>query len=231
MTQTSTSFRSSIGRKAVMAVTGLLLSLFLLAHMAGNMLAWAGPAAFNGYAWALKGNAGLLWTARVGLLLVFVVHVASALSLTAENRRARPVAYAREATIQASYASRTMLLTGLVVLAYLVLHLLHFTIGVVEPTAFASHTAEGKHDAYRMLVLGFRNPLLSGVYIVAMGFLWLHVSHGLTTLWQSLVWNHPRYRPLLERGGRAVAALIVLGFVSVPVSVLAGIIGLAEGGN
>jgi succinate dehydrogenase / fumarate reductase cytochrome b subunit len=127
--------RSSIGQKYLMAITGLLLTGFVLAHMTGNLLLYAGPDALNAYAAALKSHPALLWTARLGLLAVFLLHLFLALRLAAQNRKARPVPYQFERTIQASWASRHMLLTGLVLLAFIVYHLAHFTLGVVEGAA------------------------------------------------------------------------------------------------
>lgn len=123
---------SSLGKKYLMAVTGLLLILFVLAHMTGNLLIYAGPDVLNSYAAGLKHRPALLWGARTGLALVFAVHIWLGLSLARQNRAARGVGYAREATLQASWASRNMVLTGLVLLAFVVYHLAHFTLGVVH---------------------------------------------------------------------------------------------------
>jgi succinate dehydrogenase / fumarate reductase cytochrome b subunit len=132
--------RSSLGSKYVMAITGLLLIGFVLAHMTGNLLVFLGPDAINSYAHALKDKPALLWTARLGLLVVFVVHVVLGIRLTMQNRAARPTPYVYEDTLQASWASRHMLLTGLVLLAFVVYHLAHFTLGVVK-RANVQHTA------------------------------------------------------------------------------------------
>jgi succinate dehydrogenase cytochrome b subunit len=223
---------SSVGRKGLMAVTGILLSLFLIAHLVGNLLVYAGPDAVNHYAHALKSNAGLLWFMRGGLFFVFVTHIAMALSLTVENRRARPVKYVKEYTEVASVASRTMVLTGLLVLVYLVFHILHFTIGAIAHDAWASKLSDGSgQDVYTMVILGFKSPVLSLIYLLSMGLLYLHLSHGLKSFWQSLGWNHPVYRPLFEKIGTGLAAILVIGFSSIPLAILLGFIQLAKGGN
>ncbi len=129
---------SSLGSKYVMAITGLLLIGFVIGHMAGNLLLFAGPDALNSYAHALKERPALLWTARLGLLLVFVVHIVYGIRLTWRNRAARPIPYIREDTLQASWASRHMLLTGLVLLAFVIYHLAHFTLGVVTRANYQS---------------------------------------------------------------------------------------------
>jgi succinate dehydrogenase / fumarate reductase cytochrome b subunit len=146
--------RSSLGSKYVMAITGLLLIGFVIAHMAGNLLVFAGPDALNAYAHALKDKPALLWTARIGLLLVFVVHVVLGIRLTLQNRAARPTPYAYEDTLSASWAARHMLLTGLVLLAFVIYHLGHFTLGAVVPAKFQSvHGVEQKIEPRNYLDL------------------------------------------------------------------------------
>lgn len=222
---------SSVGRKGLMGITGVLLSLFLVAHLIGNLLVYAGQDAVNHYAHALKSNAGLLWFMRGGLFFVFVVHIMLALKLTVENRAARPVPYAQKQYEAASLASRTMVLTGLLVLTYLIFHLLHFTIGVIAPEAWATKLPDGGQDVYSMVILGFQNPILSIVYLISMVLLYLHLSHGLKSFWQSLGWNHPVYRPIFEKVGAGLAGLLVIGFSSIPVTILLGVIQLPKGGN
>ena len=222
---------SSIGRKGLMGITGILLSLFLIAHLVGNLLVYAGQDAVNHYAHAIKGNAALLWAMRGGLFLVFVAHIILGISLSLENRRARPIKYVKESTQVASLASRTMLLTGLLVLTYLLFHLLHFTLGVVGHDAWSSKLADGSQDVYTMIILGFQNPILSIVYLISMVLLYLHLSHGLKSFWQSLGWNHPVYRPMFEKFGAGLAAILVIGFASIPLTILLGIIHLPKGGN
>lgn len=138
--------RTSLGKKYAMAITGLLLIGFVLGHMAGNLLIFAGPNALNSYAHSLKANPALLWAARGGLLVVFLLHLYFAITLTLQNKAARPQGYAYEATLHASWASRHMMLTGLVLLAFIVYHLAHFTLGVVTE-------AEGKNGNLNYLEL------------------------------------------------------------------------------
>src|SRR3954451_9144890 len=132
--------RTSVGSKYVMALTGLGLIAFVLAHMAGNLLIFAGKAALNNYAHALESNPGLLWSARLGLLAIFLIHVVLGIRLTRQNMDARPVDYVYPDTVQASFASRHMLFTGLLILAFVLYHLLHFTFGVTDPGHFKRNT-------------------------------------------------------------------------------------------
>lgn len=221
---------SSIGSKILMALTGLALVLFILVHMAGNLQMFSGQDAMNNYGITLRKFGPLLWAVRLGLLAVALAHVIMSIRLWLQNRAARPSAYAFKNTVQASLASRTMIISGLIILGFLVYHLLHFTLGVTHPDDFALHDAQGRHDIYNMVVHGFQNPLVSGFYILAMVLLFSHLSHGASSFFQSLGWNPPRLNNFIKKFGPVVAWLICLGFVSVPLGVLLGIIKLA-GGN
>jgi len=210
----------------IMAVTGLALCLFLIGHLSGNLLTFVGADAFNDYAARLKSLGPLLWVARIGLLAVFGTHVVTAIMLTRKNRAARPEGYVFSSTLQASYASRTMVVSGMVTLLFVLYHLAHFTLHWVD-SANATHMDYlGRHDAFQMLVLGFQNPITSGLYIVAMLVLGSHLSHGLSSLFQSLGLNHKNFSPTIRKIAPLLGWTIVLGFISIPVAVLAGIIAL-----
>jgi succinate dehydrogenase / fumarate reductase cytochrome b subunit len=215
-----------VGAKSITGITGLLLFGFLVGHMSGNLLMFAGRDAFNEYAHRMQSLGPLLWLMRGGLLAVFIVHFATALRLARANRGARPVKYACMQTVQASFASRTMVLSGLVILFFVLFHLSHFTLHWIG-AEYGHYTDEiGRHDAYRMVIEGFMHPLNSGLYIAAMLTLGLHLSHGLANLWQSLGLNHPHLNHVLRKGLPALGWLIILGFISIPVSVLTGIVRL-----
>ncbi len=228
--------RSSVGTKYVMAVTGLLLICFVLAHMAGNLLIFAGKDALNGYAHALEEKPPLLWTARVVLLAIFVLHIALGIRLTRDNVRARPVRYVCEGTVQANWASRHMLLTGLVILAFVIYHLLHFTLGITDPTHFKRNTldvplyrpldpaARPEYDVAAMVVGGFRQPLVSLAYVVAMVFLALHQWHGATSWFQSLGLNGRGYDKVINWVGPVLALIVLIGNCSIPLAILAGFV-------
>jgi succinate dehydrogenase / fumarate reductase cytochrome b subunit len=223
---------SSVGQKFIMAITGLALFLFVFGHMAGNLQVFLGPESLNRYGAFLHGLGDLLWLVRFGLLAMVVLHIWSAFKLTAENRAARPQPYARQELVAASYASRTMIWSGLIIAAFVIYHLLHFTadVAAVNLTGkdFATLTDDqGRHDVYAMVVLGFRNPLVAGFYILAMTLLCLHLSHGVSAMFQSLGWKSPAYAPVIDCGARAVSWIIYLGYISIPLSVLIG--GLGKG--
>lgn len=223
-------FTSSVGRKFIMAITGLALFLFVFGHMAGNLQVFLGPEPLNRYGAFLQGLGDLLWLVRIGLLAMVLLHIWSAIKLTQENRAARPQPYAQQELVAASYASRTMLMSGLIILAFIIFHLLHFTVQVqaVNLTGkdFATlKDAQGRHDVYAMVVLGFRNPYVSIFYLIAMTLLCLHLNHGVSAMFQSLGWKSPAYAPLIDCGARAISWIIYLGYISIPISVLAGGLG------
>jgi len=217
-------FGSSLGLKYLMAVTGLAMVGFVVSHMAGNLLVYAGPDAINGYALGLRKLGALLWLARGGLLLAAVLHIWAAWQLTVRNRQARPVPYQMQATVQASFASRTMRWTGVIVLAFLVYHLAHYTLLVANPEYATFRTPEGHQDVYRMVVTGFSNPVISLFYIFANVLLGMHLSHGIASMFQSMGWLSDQYRPLVSTLARGLAWGLIAGFVAVPLGVLTGVV-------
>jgi succinate dehydrogenase / fumarate reductase cytochrome b subunit len=229
--------RSSLGSKFVMAITGLLLIGFVLVHMAGNLQIFLGKRALNDYAHHLEEFGGLLWVARILLLLIFLVHIALGVRLAYWRRNARPVAYVYEDTVQASWASRHMLLTGLVVLAFVIYHLLHFSFGVTDPqnfksavklyeTPLISHVErplmQPEYDVAAMVVAGFRNGAVSLGYIVAQLVLGLHLWHGGGSWLQSLGLNNRRTARFVSALGPALAVVVVVGNCSIPLAILLG---------
>ena len=213
-------FNSPVGAKMLMALTGLMLTGFVLAHLTGNMLVFAGAEKFNAYAHGMQSLGALLWIARGGLLSVFVLHLFLAMKLTIENKAARPVAYAHEATIQATFASRYMAHTGLMIFAFVVYHLAHYTLKILSPEISA--LPEG--DAYAMVVAGFSNPVVSGFYILAMASLATHLRHGVSSAFQSFGFHHGNLNPFTEKLGPIVAVIVFFGFSSIPLAVMAGIV-------
>jgi succinate dehydrogenase / fumarate reductase cytochrome b subunit len=221
-------FTSSVGKKFVMALTGLALFLFVVGHLAGNLQMFLGPEEINRYGDFLQTNLELLWPARIGLLVMVFLHIWSAIQLTVENRAARPQAYAQQEVVAASYASRTMFWSGLIIAAFIIYHLLHFTvqmqaINLTGKSFVDLHDAKNRHDVYAMVVLGFQNKLVAGFYILAMFLLCLHLSHGLSAMFQSLGWKTPAYAPIIDCGARAVSWLIFAGYISIPIAVQLGL--------
>ena len=199
--------------------------LFVLAHMVGNLQIFLGPESINRYGHFLQTNLELIWPARIGLLVMVLLHIWSAISLSRENKAARLVQYANWKPNSASYASRTMLMSGLIIAAFIVYHLLHYTAQVKEINLSGQdfHTLlddEGRHDVFRMMVIGFSQPAVSGFYILAMGLLCLHLSHGVSAMFSSLGWKNHYYAPFLDKFSQIVSLLIFLGYVSIPVAIL-----------
>ncbi|MEJ7606704.1 MAG: succinate dehydrogenase cytochrome b subunit [Bryobacteraceae bacterium] len=165
-------YRTTIGKKVVMAVTGVVLFGFLIGHMAGNLQFFLGPEAFNGYAVKLREMPALLWATRIGLLISVILHIVSSVDLAMLQRAARPVDYHRKESVGSSYASRTMYWSGPIIAAFLIYHLLHLTFGTVHP--------QFEHlKPYENLVAGFSQPLVSLAYIVSVILLGFHLNHGL----------------------------------------------------
>lgn len=217
-------WKSSIGRKWVVALTGLVLVLFLAGHLAGNLVVFLGRDAFNSYAEFLHHflHGGGVWIARLGLLAAVVLHVAATISLTAENKAAR-TAYAHEATVTASGSSRIMIWSGITILAFVIYHLLHFTVRVTFPASrYVDHNALGQErfDAWKMVIDGFSNPLVVIFYLIAMTLLSSHLSHGVGAMFQTLGLRSKKSAPLITVLSKGYAAVIWLGFVSIPLAVL-----------
>ena len=220
-------FTSSVGKKFIMAGSGLLLFLFVVLHLAGNLQVFIGPEELNRYGNFLQTNKELLWPARIILVILVLLHIWAAIKLTLENRAARPQPYAHQEVVAASYASRTMIWSGFIVLAFIIYHLLHFTAQVpgINGTGRDFTTledAKNQHDIFAMMVIGFRNPVVSLFYIIAMFLLFMHLSHGVSAMFQSLGWNGPAYKGLIAKFAVVVSWLIFLGYISMPIAIYLG---------
>jgi len=208
-----------------MAVTGIVLVGFVIAHMLGNLKIFLGAEAINAYASYLRTmdeplfpNGLLLWVARIILLASVVLHIAAAVQLTRMNWTARPQGYRTKQSIAATYASRTMRSSGVILALFVVYHLLHLTAG-----AIGFQPGEFHHlSVYNNLVAGFSVWYVSLFYVLAMAFLCLHLDHGVWSMLQTLGWNNARMTPALRAVSRVVALVVFAGFISVPVAVLAG---------
>jgi succinate dehydrogenase / fumarate reductase cytochrome b subunit len=208
-----------------MAATGAGMFLFVIGHMVGNLQFFLGADAINRYGHFLQSNLEIIWPARIGLLVMVALHVWSAISLSRENKAARPVPYADWQPNTASYASRTMLMSGLIIAAFIVYHLLHYTVMVKEinMSGLDFHSlvdSEGRHDIYTMMKIGFSKPLVSLFYVIAVGLLCLHLSHGLSAMFQSLGLKNHVYAPLIDKGSKVIALALFLGYAAIPISVL-----------
>ncbi|HEX7859677.1 MAG TPA: succinate dehydrogenase cytochrome b subunit [Verrucomicrobiae bacterium] len=222
-------FRSSLGKKYIMAISGLALFLFVVGHMVGNLQIFLGPETINAYGYFLQSKPELVWTARIGLLVMVVLHIWAAIKLSAENRAARGSNYGEYKPVGSSYASRTMLVSGLVIFTFIIYHLLHFTVqaeGInFTNTDFKTmHDAKQRHDIYNMMVIGFSNPIVSVFYVVSMALLSLHLSHGIASMFQSLGWKNRKYGKFIDRAARVVAIILIIGYSAIPIAVLTGIL-------
>ena len=216
--------RSSIGAKHIMAVTGLLLFLFTVVHMVGHLQMFGGREIYNTYAHFLQSLWEVKWPIRAGLVAVLAIHIIVALGLVAKNRAARPTRYAKYTPVVSSAAGRAMAFTGLAVFAFIAFHILHFTLGQVQPGAFHTLDPQKRWDAYSMYVIGFQNPAIYGVYFAGMGLLALHLGHGAVSWLQSLGLRHPKYP--VDRLGPMIALGLFAGYMIPPTAVLVGLIRL-----
>jgi len=229
------SFRiPSLLKKYLMALSGLVWVGFVLGHMLGNLQVFLPPDFINAYAYKLQSlPVPVLWGIRLFLLGAIALHVWMAVLLTAENKRARQRGYKDEGTVQASLSSRIMPYTGLVVLAFIIFHIAHYTLQIVHPEYqileyhMAGHD-HPVHDVYAMMILGFSYNSIAIFYLIAMGLLCSHLSHGTSSMFQSLGLRNERWRYRLNKFAAVYAVFIFLGFASIPAAVLLGKYGLVN---
>ncbi len=226
-------YRHTIGKKIVMAVTGILLLGFLVGHMVGNLKIFLGREVFNHYAYGLRhlgdpllGYEQGLWLARVGLLAAAVLHLVSMTQLTLISRAARPIGYQQRHQLSFSPASSLMLSGGLVVFCFIVYHLLHLTLGGLHPSFSHFTGPDGRQyaDAYANVVVGFQQWPVAVWYLISLALLVVHLYHGLWSACQTLGLNHPVYNHLRRPLAAAIAAVIGLGFAAVPLAVMTGLV-------
>ena len=210
---------STVGKKIVMAVTGAVLFGFVIAHLAGNLQVFEGPAKLNAYGAFLHSIGELLWPARIVLLVCVGLHIVATVQLALRKNAARPVGYSRKQSVNSTYASRTMYWSGPIVLAFIIFHLLHLTAGYIVPGA-----AYIPGDVYHNVVSGFQVWWVSVAYIVAISLLGLHLRHGLWSMFQTVGIHQPQFTAFFKTAALVIALLIVLGYISIPISVLLGLV-------
>ncbi len=224
---------STIGLKAIMALTGLALVGFVLVHMVGHLQMFGEPdrarEAYNTYAHFLQSLGGIKWAARLGLLGATALHIFAFMKLAARNRAARPANYQDNKWLAASVGAKTMRVSGPLMFFFIGYHLLHFTVMKVSAEGYEAMTHTLKSgvvvpDAHGRMLAAFGNPLLTGIYVGAMLLLGLHLAHGIQSSIQTLGLNNTTWRPLVQKAGVAVSAIVVLGFVAVPLAIAAGVI-------
>jgi succinate dehydrogenase / fumarate reductase, cytochrome b subunit len=236
-------FTSSIGRKLLMAASGLILVGFVFGHLVGNLQIFGEPDRINGYAHFLQSLGPVLWLVRLGLLATVAVHIWAAVVLTLENNKARgPQDYGVKGYIRATVASRYMRLTGLVVLAFIVYHIAHFTLGSVDHANFKTQLPEYKltedvrefgfplaakgtevHDVYSMMFLSFSNPIITAFYVLATGLLAFHLLHGFESMFQTFGLRNHRWCCCLRRFTTLLCIVYFAGNLAIPGAILLGL--------
>ncbi len=210
-------WQTTIGKKAVMAVSGVILAGFIFGHLAGNLQIFLGPDAFNGYAATLRHLPEIVWPTRIILLICIILHIWSSIQLAVTKSDARPTAYVKKRPAGSDYASRTMYWSGPIVAAFVIYHLMQFTFGV-------GGTPYHPLDAYGNVIQGFRVPAVALFYIFAMALLCMHLSHGLWSMFQTLGFYHPRHTPKIKRLASLLALIVFFGFISIPIAVMLRVI-------
>lgn len=224
-------WRSNLFQKWLMAVSGVLLVLFLLGHLSGNLLVFLGPDHINEYAHGLRtmGHGMVIWVVRLGLLSFFILHISAAITLARRNRQARPEKYSRVESRASTLASRSMLYSGLLLLTYVMYHLAHFTWGAVHSEFYAQPTYDivvggvvtaTVPDVYTMVVKSFQQPLIAVLYILSMVMVGLHLNHAIASAFQTLGVTNRRFVPIIRKIGPALSIIIALGFSSVPLAII-----------
>lgn len=219
-------FTSTVGRKILMAVTGLLLVGFITVHLLGNLSVFWGADAINAYAKHLHDLGLLVWLFRLVMLCLFAIHITFGVQLYLENKAANPENYAVQKTLVTTFSAKTMVFTGLIILAFLIYHLLHFTVQVTNPAISAQNLplVDGHLDVFSMVVLSFQKVFIAVVYIIAMIALFLHLSHGVSSWVQTLGWSTGPSQDKVTAIGKIVAIVYGLAYIAIPLFILARIV-------
>ena len=212
-------YQESLGKKVVMAVTGVVLFGYLVGHLLGNLQVYLGAQQMDNYAAFLHSMPALLWGVRVLLVVSIIAHIVASIQLARVKQTARPISYVKQEAIASSYASRTMMWSGPIIALFVIFHILDLTTGTTGTAQYQDLRA------YENLVYSFRRIPVAAFYIVAMLLLCMHLYHGLWSMFQSMGVSHPRYTPIIKRAAAWVAILMAVGFISIPVSVLTGLVG------
>jgi succinate dehydrogenase / fumarate reductase cytochrome b subunit len=216
--------QTTIGRKILMAITGQLMLLFVIIHLLGNTTVYFSN--LNAYAAALRAMPLLLWLVRLLMASSLVIHVYLGIVLTLENRKAKPEAYSVSRHISATFAGRNMIWTGALIGAFLIYHILHFTIQIISPefAAIGHPDALGRPDVFMMVVRGFQQSGIAWLYVFFMATLLLHLTHGIQSSFQTWGLNSEQSFPVITRGGQIAATILFLGYAAIPVVIVAGIL-------
>jgi succinate dehydrogenase / fumarate reductase cytochrome b subunit len=218
--------QSSVGRKIIMAVTGAMLFAFVCVHLLGNSSLFFGSAAINAYAQKLHSLGPVVWIFRLVMLGLFAVHIYFGIQLTIENKAATPDKNVQVKRLKTGFAAETMVVSGLVIMAFAIYHLLHFTVRVTNPEIYVPiEGGGGMVDVFYMMVQGFSSIFAVLIYVIAMVFLFLHVSHGFQSLFQTIGLSNDRTLPVMGNLSKLVGVVLLVGYASIPLLIIFGIVG------
>lgn len=216
--------QSSVGRKIIMAVTGIVLVAFVCVHLLGNSSVFIGADAINAYAQKLHSLGPFVWVFRLVMLAAFAIHIIFGIQLTLENRAATPEKNVQVKRLKTGFGAETMIVSGLVMLAFVVYHLLQFTVRVTNPEIYIPLGNSGMVDVYFMVVNGFKSTLTVIIYLIGMAFLFLHVSHGFQSLFQTIGLSNDKSLPVMGMVSKLVGFVLLVGYISIPLLIVAGLI-------
>jgi succinate dehydrogenase / fumarate reductase cytochrome b subunit len=216
--------QSSVGRKIIMAVTGIVLVAFVCVHLLGNSSLFVGADAINAYAQKLHSLGPFVWVFRLVMLAAFAIHIIFGIQLTLENRAATPEKNVQVKRLKTGFGAETMIVSGLVMLAFVVYHLLQFTVRVTNPEIYIPLGNSGMVDVYYMVVNGFKSTLTVIIYLIGMAFLFLHVSHGFQSLFQTIGLSNDKSLPVMGMVSKLVGFVLLVGYISIPLLIVAGLI-------
>ena len=220
-------FTSTVGRKVLMAVTGLLLVLFITVHLLGNLSVFLGADGINAYAKHLHDLGPLVWIFRLVMLCLFAVHITFGIQLYMENRAATPEAYAIQKTLVTTFSAKTMIYTGVIILVFLLYHLLHFTVQVTNPEISAHHLpldAAMRPDVFSMVVLSFQKVFIAAIYVIGMIALGFHLAHGVSSWVQTFGLSTGPSQDKVRIIGKLLAIVYALAYIAIPLFILARIV-------
>jgi len=218
-------FTSTVGRKILVAISGQLMVLFVIAHLLGNSSIFI-PGGINAYAEHVHALPPLVWSIRFVMLVAAMVHICFGVQITLENKAANPSRYGVNRQLKATFSSRNMIWTGVLLGIFIIYHLLHFTARVMPDVAsrLSSLSSGTVFDVYSMVVGSFQHGAIAALYIAAMVFLFLHLNHGIQAFFQTMGWNNDRTLPVISRTGKVLAIIFLVGFCSIPIFILARIL-------
>lgn len=214
---------SAVGRKLLMAITGQLMVLFVIVHMLGNSSIFLGADGINAYAKHLHDLPPLVWAFRISMLAFILVHAWFGIQVSVENSAATPKKYSVQKHLRATLSSKSMIWTGVIIALFVIYHLLHFTVHAT-PGVVTGVDAQGRFDVYTMVVNAFQSGLVPVIYIAAMIAVFLHLSHGVGSFFQTLGWNNANTLPKISNTSRGFSFVLLLGYIAIPVVILAGIL-------